>query len=422
VYSWRRTLDPVTAGPFAYLMYGIENAEEINSGKARPEKLGVRALDQYTFQVDLKVPVPYFLELAATKYMCPVPRHRVQGAGKEWTEPRHIAITVPFTLRERRSGDKLVLERNPCYYDAGAVPLEEIEFVPMTATAASANLYRTAEAVMTPVVPSLIPALSRKRDYRPNPCFGIEWANLRTTQAPFNDVRVRYALNMATDKRAIANLRPGQMPAKTLVPPMRAYRPPAEVRVQFGDSEEDVLAYNPRRARELMDSATGTPGLRMRYTLPPFPNMQLVAQILQQQWKQVLNIDLDLAQLDVATWVQATFDKNYPGIVASGDAAPYLDASYFLQEFTSAGAGGSDWANPGYDSMLASAAVTRDRADRLQRLAECESRLLAAMPIVPLSTFVQPSLAKPFVRGLSANPLDREQFKYVWIDTQWRPV
>ena len=71
--------------------------------------------------------------------------------------------------------------------------------------------------------------------------------------------------------------------------------------------------------------------------------------------------------------------------------------------------------------MLAAAEITPDRTVRLAKLSECESYLLRAMPIVPLYADVWVYMRMPFVRGFGANPLDRQQFKYVWIDTEWRP-
>jgi oligopeptide transport system substrate-binding protein len=151
--------------------------------------------------------------------------------------------------------------------------------------------------------------------------------------------------------------------------------------------------------------------------------MRLGALILQQQWRQMLGIELDLVQRDVATWVQATLDRSYPGIVANGDAGPYVDPSYFLEAFTgkSGASSGSDWADEGYDKMVESAAATLERARRFQIFAQAEAHLLRAMPVVPMFTFVDPVLAKPFVKGLGTNLLDRQQFKYVWIDRNWRP-
>jgi len=421
VYSWRRSIDPATACAFAYLMHCIVNAEEISAGKLAPEELAVRATDDCTVQVVLRAPVPFLLELVASKYFCPVPRHVVEAAGKAWTEPGRMVTSGAFTLRERRSGEKVVLTRNPYYYEAGSVSLEGLVFLPVMDSAASANLYRTAEAAMTPTTPTLIPMLQHKKDYRSTNVFGVMWANLKTTLPPFHDVRVRYAFNMATDKRAIACMIPGRIPAVSLIPPTKSYPPPSSVGATFGGSEIDVLAFNPRAARDLLESAIGKSRLRIRYTHPPFANFKLAALILQQQWRQALGIQLELTQLDVATWGQVTFDKSFPGIVANGDASPYLDPSFFLEEFTSkSGASGSDWSDAKYDAMIAEAGATADRERRLQRLAQSEGHLLRAMPIVPLSTLVFPPLAKPFVKGLSMNLLDRQQFKYVWIDTNWR--
>ena len=71
--------------------------------------------------------------------------------------------------------------------------------------------------------------------------------------------------------------------------------------------------------------------------------------------------------------------------------------------------------------MLSLAHATADPFLRMNKLAECERVLLQAMPILPLSHDVQPNLRKPFLKGLGSNLLNREQFKYAWIDTNWRP-
>jgi ABC-type oligopeptide transport system substrate-binding subunit len=422
VYSWRRTIDPVTACTYAYLMYCIVNAEEINSGKLPPEKLAVRAIDDSTVQVDLRAPTPFFLELVASKYFCPVPHHVIETEGKAWTEPGRMVSSGAFILRERRSGEKIVLARNPHYYEAGAVSLEEAVFLPVVDAAASANLYRTGRVAITPTTPTLIPLLHRKKDYWPKRVFVATYALLKATHPPFNDVRVRYAFNMATDKQAIAEMIPGQMPSVNLVPPIKIYDPPNRLFVPFGGSAVDVLAFDPRAARQLLENAIGRSRLRTEFLYPPFPDFRLVAEILQQQWRQALGVELVLVMQDVATFVQAVNGKNYRGIAECGDGAVYVDPSFFLDMFTSrSAASGSDWSDTTYDSMIADAGATAHRQRRLEKLAECERHLLRAMPLIPLSASVWPWLAKPFVKGLGRNMLDRQQFKYAWIDTKWRP-
>jgi oligopeptide transport system substrate-binding protein len=421
VYSWQRVVDPSTAAAFAYLLFCIVNAEEINSGKLARERLAVRAIDDCTVQVDLRVPAPFFLELTACKWLCPVPRHVLQSAGKTWTEAGQIVTSGAFTLRARRAGERLLLARNPYYYEADSVALEQLVFLPVTNAATSANLYQTAEVDMAPTTATLVPLLYRKKDYRATPVFGSSWATLRTAQPPFNDVRVRQALNMAIDKKVIADMLPGQNAAITLIPPMKDYEMDSNIVVPHTNSTLDVLAFDPRGARELLESAIGRTRLRTTFTHPPLDEFQLTALILQQQWRQTLDLDLVLMLHDVATWVQATIDKAYPGMVANGDASPYVDPSYFLEEFTTSGASGSDWSDAAFDAMVADAGNTYDPKARLRKLADCEKRLLSAMPVVPLTTFLRPSLAKPYIKGLARNLVDRQLFKYVWIDRNWKP-
>ena len=65
VYAWRRVVNPNTASEYAYIMYDIKNAEEINMGKKKVDQLGVKALDDYTLQVKLTKPIPYINEMLA---------------------------------------------------------------------------------------------------------------------------------------------------------------------------------------------------------------------------------------------------------------------------------------------------------------------------------------------------------------------
>jgi oligopeptide transport system substrate-binding protein len=422
VYSWRRLVDPATPAMYAYLAHHIVNAEEINSGKLPADRLAVVAIDDFTLQVDLRAPVPFFLELIASKSFCSVARHVIESVGPRWTEPGRIVTSGAFSLRERHYGEKLVLARNPQYYESAHVWLEELVFLPVIDSAASANLYRTAAAAMTATTPTLISVLQRKKDYRPTRLFGAMYAPLKSTKPPFNDVRLRYAFNMATDKRSIAAMIPGQTPSVNLVPPVNRYQAPGRLIMHLSGSPVDVLAFHPRAARELLHAVGGNSRLHMELVHPPFSEFKLTAEILQQQWCQILGVELALIVQDVHTFVQTMRALSYGGSAVCGEIGPYVDPSFFLDMFTSkSAASGCDWFDSRYDAMTADAGAMPDRVRRLEKLAECEAYLLQAMPFVPLCTVVWPSLAKPFIKGLGINLLDGQHFKYAWIDTNWRP-
>src|SRR5207342_2255873 len=110
-------------------LYYIQRAEEINMGRRKPEELGVRALDDFTLQVDLRSATPFFLKVQSQRVFFAVPRQAIEAArqrGREssWTEPAHIVTSGAFTLREWRRYDKVVVAKNPLYYETDLVALQ----------------------------------------------------------------------------------------------------------------------------------------------------------------------------------------------------------------------------------------------------------------------------------------------------------
>src|SRR6185437_50932 len=127
------------------------NGEQINAGKVGPEELGVRALDDFALQVNLRAPTLFFLELISNRIFAPVPCRAIEaakrrGSESSWTEPHHIMTSGAFTLHEHRPYDRVVLRKNPHYYEAGLVALQEIRFITVPDGTTCANLYRAGDA------------------------------------------------------------------------------------------------------------------------------------------------------------------------------------------------------------------------------------------------------------------------------------
>ena len=105
----------------------------------------------------------------------------------------------------------------------------------------------------------------------------------------------------------------------------------------------------------------------------------------------------------------------------NGGGADYLDPNTYLNLFQAGGDFAPVWSDRTYDAMLEAANSHVDPASRMRALACCEAYLLRAMPMVPLLFYGFAGFQKPYVRGLSTNLLDEHPFKYVWIDTNWKP-
>jgi oligopeptide transport system substrate-binding protein len=145
------------------------------------------------------------------------------------------------------------------------------------------------------------------------------------------------------------------------------------------------------------------------------------AELFQQQCQNHLGVRASLHLRELSVHFKMVFDGDYNGIADFAFLPTYYDPNPFLDPFLAPSGGNpAGWTDPGYTSMLKDANLTLDAAERMEKLARCEARLLTAMPCLPLYHDVWAYLQKPFVRGLSSNLFDIRAFKYVRIDSKWR--
>ncbi len=158
VYSWRRVIDPATAAAFAYVLYYVpQREEEIQSKRHKRTERSrkVRAVDDFTFEVELDRPGPLFLKLTGSMALACVPRQAVEaarrgGAAAQWVQPGNIVSSGAFRLREWRPYERLILERNPYYYDANMVSLDEVHFLSVAQPGKIVDLYEADEVHSIP--------------------------------------------------------------------------------------------------------------------------------------------------------------------------------------------------------------------------------------------------------------------------------
>ena len=437
VYSWQRFLAPETAAPMAYQLYCVKNAEDINTGKRSPRELPVRAVDEFTFQVDLISPTPFFLQLITVYWFSAVPRQAIEAArqrGNEssWTEPKHMVVCGPFGLREWRRYESITVIRNPLYYEASMVGLEELRFMPVSDETTAVNLYRSGAVATMPgfsFPPLFTTALGRKKDFHAEPCFGTAAATISAKRPPFDNFLLRYALNMATEKGSItALLGGGRIPALNVVPPVPGYVRPANLEVMVDGRRRDVLAFNIEGARALLMKAgfdpiigRGKRRLELTHHIAALSDYKLRGEMLQEQWHRNLGIRVNLAVHEFSLHWKMVLEGDYSGVADYSFLMTYFDPNPYLDPFSTRDVGNpTGWTDPVYASMLADANRSLDSHERMAKLANCEKLLLQAMPLIPLYFETLTYLQKPFVRGLTSNPFDIRAFKYVWIDKSWR--
>jgi ABC-type oligopeptide transport system substrate-binding subunit len=255
VYSWRRFIDPGTAAPFATYLYYVKNAEAISGGALSAKDLAVEAPDDFTLKIELRSPVPFFLTLTAAGALAAVPSQAVEAArqaGCSWTQPGRVVVSGAFRLHEWRPYERIVLRRNPSYYNARAVRLAEICFIPVSDGVTNVNLFKAGEgdSMSDSVLPSqFLPALEGAEELQVRPALDSFFYGLSVEKPPFDNPLLRYALNMAIDKRAVARVMGGcREPAATYVPPLWGYPRPERLLFALPGGECDVLSYDPASA------------------------------------------------------------------------------------------------------------------------------------------------------------------------------
>ncbi|MGL5749341.1 MAG: ABC transporter substrate-binding protein, partial [Paraclostridium sp.] len=146
-YSWKRTLDPATASTYGFIMYDIVGAKDYNLGKVdNADNVGIKAVDDYTLQVELVRPVHYFDSLMFFKSFLPQNQKIVEQFGQEYgTDKDKIVFNGPFTLSEWKLEDIYVMSKNPGYWDASSVKVDKINTKIVKDANAALNLYETGD-------------------------------------------------------------------------------------------------------------------------------------------------------------------------------------------------------------------------------------------------------------------------------------
>jgi oligopeptide transport system substrate-binding protein len=420
VFSWRRILDPATAASYSYFLYLVKNAIAINGGKLPGTALGARAVDARTFEVQLVHPAPYLLEMLTHVATMPLPRHLVEAKGAQWARPGTYVGNGPFVLKQWIPNEYILVEKNPRFYDAANVALNRVFFYPTDDYGVGLQRFRAGELDFQQRFPEQQIAWIRKnlpQTINPLPMLITDIIAFNHKRKPFDDIRVREAINLALNREAITGriLRAGHLPAYAIVPPGIANYPHATGLRFRGMPYPERL----ERARGLMQEAGYNAGRRLetsymiRATAPGI--YRAVAAAIQQMLAQVF-VDIAILPNDMQVFYPAIQAHDFD-IAQSGWVADFNDASTFLDLYRTGG--GDNWgeySNPMFDAMLNSAQHDVDLQSRGRKLAAAETIVLNDYAAAPLFYWVNLNLTWPYVKGFEVNPMDYHRSRWVSID------
>ncbi len=407
LWSFQRMLTPALAAEYSYMLWVVRNAEAYNKGELTDfQQVGFSVPAPLTLQVELTRPTPYFLSLISHQSWSPVHpgtilKHgTLAQRGTAWTRPGNLVGNGPFTLVDWTPNDVIAVKRNPHYWDAANVKLNEVRFYPIENTTTEEYAFRGGQLHLTyglPVEKTPVYRRDHAESLRIEPWPEIDYLRVNVTRKPLDDVRVRRALGMAIDRKGIVdNIRMrGESPAHSYTPPHPGYRARAELPTDFAG------------ARKLLDEAgfpngEGFPKLELLF--PTSKGGREIVEAIQATWKKELNVDVTVRNEEFKVYLDTLRKLEYD-LAISIWIGDYPDPNTFLDMMlTGNGNNDTGWGHPDYDRLITRANLTLDPAQRFELFQQAEELLIAEAPVLPIFFGAHVYLARPEVKNYVVGP------------------
>ncbi|MBG0619134.1 MULTISPECIES: ABC transporter substrate-binding protein [Enterobacter] len=419
VWSWQRLVDPKTASPYASYPGNmhIVNGADIAQGKKAPDTLGVKAINDTTLEVTLTQPNAAFLAMLAHPSLVPVDKVLIGRFGDKWTKPEHIVTSGAYKLSQWVVNERIVAERNPRYWDNDHTVINKVTYLPITSEAADVNRYKAGEIDIVYTVPinqfaQLKKTLGSQLDVSPQ--LATYYYEFNTTRPPFNDARVRKALNMALDKDIIAGkvLGQGQRPAWLISQPDIG-----GVKLQNPDYASWPQDKRIAEAKKLLNEAGYNESHPLSFNLlyNTSESHQRIAIAASSMWKKNLGVEAKLQNQEWKTMLDTMHTHNFDAVRYAW-IADYDDAATFLNTFrTGDSENTSQYSNPEYDQALVNAAKAKTTEERGKFYQQAEDLLGRDVPAIPVYHYVRTHLVKPWVGGFTPDKLGYYYTKDMYI-------
>lgn len=419
VYSFQRGQDPATGSEYSSMMYVVKNAEAVNTGKAKPEEMGVKALDATTLEVTLNNPTPYFLEMLTHHSAFPVNKASIEKFGNDWIKPGNLVTNGAYKLVEHVPNDHIKLVRNDQFHDAANVKIDTINYIPTEDRSTAMKRFEAGEIHSNDDIPTeQLSSLKEKfgDQLRVGPYLGTYYYAIKWDKEPWNNPKLRNAISMAIDRDFIAEKvwQNTMLPGYSMVPPGIAGYTPALA--SFADkSQIDREDEATKILTELGYGPDKPLKLEIRYNSGE--NHKNTAVAIQEQLRP-LGIEVSLLNTDTKSHYDFLQNKGNYDVARAGWIADYKDAETFLGiSSKSSGNNHSNYDNPKFEELLdKAAAAAAVPADRLKLLSEAERVLMDDQGNVPLLYYSNRNLVSPKLKGFQENVMNVHPTRFMSLE------
>ncbi|MEJ7219644.1 peptide ABC transporter substrate-binding protein [Staphylococcus gallinarum] len=424
VYAWRRVVNPNTASEYAYIMYDIKNAEEINMGKKKVDQLGVKALDDYTLQVKLTKPIPYINEMLAFATFMPQNEKIVKKYGEQYgTTAQKTVYNGPFKLNDWKVEDKLQLSKNKDYWDKKAVHLDRVNYKVLKDQQAGASLFDTGSVDDTVITADQVDKYKDNPGLKKRLLASTFYIKLNQKNVPeFKNKNLRLAISQAIDKEGYVNSvkNNGSTGMDGFTSKMTAKTPDGK---DFSETIDSPLTYNPKAAKAHLEKAKKELGVnQITFTMntEDTADAKVSAEFIKSQVEKNLpGVTLKIKQLPFKQRINQEHAETFEASL-SGWGPDYPDPLTYLSIMTTGNASNNTgWGNKEYDKLVkdANGKLLTKPDERNAAMKKAEELMLNDAPVAPIYQKGEAHLTNPQVTGLIYHQIGGDTtLKHVKID------
>ena len=420
VYAWRRLVDPVTASEYSFMMEvaAVKNATPIISGELPIEELGVSAVDSKTLKVELDHPVSYFLNLMTFPSFCPINEAFATELGSEYAlGADKLLCCGPFYMSAWDvGGNTYQLKKNPSYYDADKVNLDEINF----------QIIKDPQQTMLAYENGTLDYVRLSGDqivkYQTMDGFtrieeGYLWylsPNLNPKSEKYScgleNENLRMAIALSYDKDVICYeiLQDGSTPADFAIPNRLAIGPDGK---DFRETSPLYLQTDKAKAQEYWEAAKeelGVDEVTIELLYDDSDSTPLIAQFLQSEIENNLpGVHINLKSQPKKSRTELMQNREYQlGLTRWGP--DYADPMTYLDMWTTGSTYNyGEWSNEEYDKLIADANgdLANRYEERWEALKQAEALVMEHAVILPVYQKGTAAMVRPGITGLAFFPV-----------------
>ena len=433
VYSWRRSLTPKTASPYAYLFSGVKNADAISKGKLPVEQLGIKALDNKTVEISLEKPIAYFKVLMAYPLFGPQNQKVVEKYGKKYaTNSKYMVYSGPFVIKDwTGTSDKWSFQKNPNYWDKKQVKLDKISYKVVSNPNTGYELYQQDKLDMTPLSSQQVKNYKNSSEFKQYPYSYVAFLayNFNATNAAnkkaLNNQNIRRALSLALDRKVLTKKVFGdgsQVPTGFVANDL-AKNPQTGVDFAKEQAVTKTVAYDANLAKKYWRKGLTETGLKeLTFNIlasSDTPTNDALTQYLQSQYTKVLpGLKVKVQNIPGKSALERARKGEFD-IYVSGWGGDFNDPITFLQiPLTGTSYNYGNYSNSEYDRLIAKA-TNEDANDKLARwndLVAAAKLFNSQQGVSPLYQQTTAYLQKKRVKGIIHNTAGTQwNYKYAYL-------